>query len=55
MPLSATRRNRSWEANGLLNLITGLEDGTLPAPTQLTTGTADEAAERGGEVVNGGY
>lgn len=32
VPLSANRRNRSWEASGLLDLIAGLEDGTLPAP-----------------------
>ena len=32
VPLSASRRNRSWEASGLLDLIAGLENGTLPAP-----------------------
>jgi hypothetical protein len=29
-PLSANRRNRSWEAVGLLPLIAQLEAGTLP-------------------------
>jgi Fic family protein len=31
-PLSANRRNRSWEAVGLLPLIAQLEEGTLPGP-----------------------
>lgn len=30
MPLSASRRNRSWEAAGLLELLEGLEVGRLP-------------------------
>lgn len=29
-PLSASRRNRSWEAAGLLDLLTSLEQGDLP-------------------------
>ena len=29
-PLSAARRNRSWEADGLLDLIARLEAGELP-------------------------
>ena len=31
IPLSANRRNQSWEAKGLLDLIAGLEGGTLPS------------------------
>jgi Fic family protein len=31
LPLSGGRRNRSWEAEGLLDLIADLEDGRLPA------------------------
>jgi len=30
LPLSASKRNRSWEAAGLLDLLEGLERGTLP-------------------------
>lgn len=30
VPLSTGRRNRSWEASGLLDLIAGLESGELP-------------------------
>ena len=30
-PLSATRRNRAWEAAGLLDLMAGLESGVMPA------------------------
>jgi hypothetical protein len=30
VPLSAHRRNRSWEAAGLLDLIGGLEAGEVP-------------------------
>jgi hypothetical protein len=29
-PLSESRRNRSWEADGLLELLEGLERGRLP-------------------------
>lgn len=29
-PLSASRRNRAWEAEGLLDLIGGLESGVMP-------------------------
>jgi hypothetical protein len=29
-PLSAARRNRSWEADGLLDLVARLEAGELP-------------------------
>ncbi|MCG6987292.1 MAG: hypothetical protein LJF06_03750, partial [Gemmatimonadetes bacterium] len=29
-PLSASKRNRSWEATGLLELLEGLEAGRLP-------------------------
>ena len=32
MPLSTSQRNRSWEAVGLLDLLSGLESGQLPAP-----------------------
>ncbi|HEX7048927.1 MAG TPA: Fic family protein [Longimicrobiales bacterium] len=32
MPLSRSRRNRSWEAVGLLDLLAGLEAGRLPSP-----------------------
>ena len=32
LPLSEGRRNRWWEADGLLELITGLEAGELPIP-----------------------
>jgi Fic family protein len=31
IPLSTRRRNQSWEASGLLDLIDGLESGRLPA------------------------
>ena len=31
LPLSASRRNRSWEARGMLELIDGLEAGEAPA------------------------
>lgn len=31
IPLSESRRNKSWEARGLLDLIDGLEHGQLPA------------------------
>jgi Fic family protein len=31
LPLTGGRRNRSWEAEGLLDLIAELEDGRLPA------------------------
>jgi hypothetical protein len=31
IPLNSGRRNRSWEASGLLDLIAGLEAGDLPA------------------------
>jgi Fic family protein len=31
-PLTESKRNRAWEAVGLLDLIAGLEAGTLPAP-----------------------
>jgi Fic family protein len=31
IPLSQARRNQSWEAVGLLDLIAGLESGQLPA------------------------
>ena len=31
-PLSAARRNRAWEAEGLLELIGRLESGELPEP-----------------------
>jgi Fic family protein len=31
IPLSGARRNRSWEAEGLLELLEGLEAGRLPA------------------------
>lgn len=31
-PLSNSRRNQSWEAEGLLDLIGGLEAGNFPAP-----------------------
>jgi len=31
IPLSQTRRNQSWEAVGLLDLIAGIESGQLPA------------------------
>lgn len=34
LPLSANRRNQSWEAKGLLDLIAGLESGTLPESSQ---------------------
>ncbi len=30
-PVSAARRNRAWEAEGLLDLIGGLESGVMPA------------------------
>ena len=30
-PLSQAKRNQSWEAEGMLNLIAGLESGTMPA------------------------
>lgn len=30
LPLSESRRNRSWEVAGLLNLISGMESGQLP-------------------------
>ena len=30
-PLSTSKRNRSWEATGLLELLEGLETGSLPA------------------------
>ena len=30
-PLSATRRNRAWEADGLLDLMAELESGVVPA------------------------
>jgi len=30
LPLSASKRNRSWEAAGLLDLLEGLESGRLP-------------------------
>jgi Fic family protein len=30
VPLSASRRNRAWEAEGLLDLIGGLESGVMP-------------------------
>jgi Fic family protein len=33
LPLSAGQRNQSWEAAGLLDLITGLEAGRLPSST----------------------
>jgi Fic family protein len=33
-PLSQNRRNRSWEASGLLPIIAQLEEGTLPAHTE---------------------
>lgn len=29
-PVSATRRDRAWEAEGLLDLIAGLETGVMP-------------------------
>lgn len=29
-PLSASRRNRAWEAVGLLDLLAGLEAGQMP-------------------------
>lgn len=32
IPLSQRRRNRSWEADGLLSLLEGLEAGELPRP-----------------------
>jgi Fic family protein len=32
VPLSEARRNQSWEAAGLLDLLAGLEAGVLPAP-----------------------
>lgn len=31
LPVSRSRRNRSWEAAGLLDLLAGLESGQLPA------------------------
>ncbi len=31
VPLSESKRNRSWEATGLLDLIERLEAGQLPA------------------------
>ena len=31
LPLSASKRNRLWEASGLLDLVEGLEAGRLPA------------------------
>lgn len=31
-PLSASKRNRSWEAVGLLDLLEGLEAGDHPTP-----------------------
>ena len=31
LPLSESRRNRSWEVAGLLNLISGMDSGQLPA------------------------
>ena len=31
IPLSASRRNRAWEAEGLLDLMGGLESGVMPA------------------------
>ena len=31
VPLSSSARNRSWEATGLLDLLTGLEAGQLPS------------------------
>lgn len=31
VPLSTTQRNQSWEAAGLLDLISGLEAGQIPA------------------------
>lgn len=30
LPLSASKRNRSWEAAGLLEILAGLEAGELP-------------------------
>ncbi len=30
-PLSESKRNQSWESEGMLNLIAGLESGTMPA------------------------
>ena len=36
-PLSESKRNRSWEAVGLLELLEGLESGT--APGTILTGT----------------
>jgi hypothetical protein len=30
-PLSTSKRNRAWEASGLLDLLEGLEAGRLPA------------------------
>jgi len=30
-PVSASRRNRAWEADGLLELMEGMESGRVPA------------------------
>jgi len=32
VPLGASRRNRAWEAQGLLALVEGLEGGAMPEP-----------------------
>jgi hypothetical protein len=32
LPVSETRRNKVWEAEGLLALLDGLEAGALPPP-----------------------
>lgn len=41
IPLSQSRRNRAWEAVGLLDLIAGLEAGQLPS--SLAQGTIEDA------------
>lgn len=38
IPLTASKRNRWWEASGLLELISGLEDGDLPSVRGSATG-----------------
>lgn len=48
-PLSRSKRNRSWEAVGLLALLEGLEAGTLPGRSsrRASVGSGSVAARRG--------